>query len=76
MRGDTLMTSDHTSPGTQLWVGRAGIGRLPGKALTWDATRRLPFVVHAASCLHPMILHGRNCRCRNAGLVSISSEGH
>ena len=31
---------------------------LPGKALTWDATRRLRFVVHATRWLHSMVLHG------------------
>ena len=42
-------------PGTQLWL--AGI---PVKALLWDATRRLRFVVHAAGWLHSMVLHGRS----------------
>ena len=30
---------------------------LPGKALTWQATRRLRFVIHAVSWLHSMVLH-------------------
>ena len=37
----------------------SGLVSLPGKALTRDAMRRLRFVVHAASCLHSMVLHGR-----------------
>ena len=32
---------------------------IPGKALARYATRRLQFVVHAASLLHSMVLHGR-----------------
>ena len=35
----------------------------PGKALARDATRILRFVIHAAGCLHSMVLHGRRCCC-------------
>ena len=37
---------------------------LPGMALTWEATRRLRFVVHVAGWLHSMVLDERlRCCC-------------
>ena len=35
---------------------RAGFIGRPGKALTWDATRKLRFDVHAADLQHSMVL--------------------
>ena len=58
VRGDTLMTPDHTD--VQMRCGRvkSEIIGLPQNALTRDTTKRLQFVVHAASWLHVMVLHG------------------
>ena len=52
-------TRSHRRPGAQLLVLSSwNWSILLGKALTQDATRRLRFVVHAAGCLHSMVLHG------------------
>ena len=60
VRGDTLMIPGHY-PSRCAAPGRveSELVRLPGKALIRDTTRRLRFVVHAASWLQYMVLHGR-----------------
>ena len=44
----------------------------PRKALTWDVTRRLRFVVHAAGWLHSMVLNGRTCRGHTMWTLSVN----
>ena len=36
---------------------------LPGKALTWDVTKKLRLDSHATSWLHSMVLHRHRCAC-------------
>ena len=57
----TLITPDHIAFQVRSsgW-GRTGIGWSSGKALTWNSTRRLWFVVYAAGLLHSMVLHGHS----------------
>ena len=65
VRGGTLMTPNHTAIQVRRGNVESSLVRLPGKTLTQDARRRLWFVVHAASCLHSMVLHERLNVCRN-----------
>ena len=44
---------------------------LPGKALAWDVTRRLRFVVYVAGWLHSVVLHGRG-HIGRSGKMSVS----
>ena len=70
--GNTLITHDRTTIQVRSsGEGRAGIGRSSWKGLTWDTTRRLRFVVHAAGWLHSMVLHGRV----NSGSYQTSEGG-
>ena len=66
MRGDTLTTPDHSTIHLCcLGTVESELVGLPAKALVQDAMRRLQFVVHAASWLHSMVLHGRCCCCKS-----------
>ena len=56
---NTLMTPASTC--TALGRVEPELVGFPGKALEWDATQSLWFIVHAAGLLHSMVLHGRIC---------------
>ena len=63
VRGDILMTPDHTlSSCAALSSVEPKLVGLQGMALTWDATRSLRFVVHAAGWLHSMVLQKKRIK--------------
>ena len=62
MRDDTLMSQNiPLSMCASLGRVESELVGLPGKALAWNASKRLRFFVHAADWLHCMVLHGRCC---------------
>ena len=71
VRGDTLMMITPPSRCAAQGKVEPELVGLPENAITRDATRRLWFVVHAASWLHSMVLHGREC-CGEGPAVVIS----
>ena len=62
---ETLMSSYHTAfQGAAFGRIEPELVELLGNALTWDATRRLQYFVHAVGWLHFLVLH--RCRCCSA----------